>query len=64
MPLSKKDKQVLRQFELEYGKGKGKKVFYATLNKSISEGKPIQLPETKRLAKKRHKKTHKGGKKS
>lgn len=29
MPLSKAGKKVLRQFEKEYGKEKGKRVFYA-----------------------------------
>lgn len=32
MPLTKKGKKVLRRFKSEYGKIRGKKVFYAYMN--------------------------------
>lgn len=33
MPLTKTGKKVLRQMKKEYGKKKGKSVFYASINK-------------------------------
>jgi len=33
MPLTKRGKKVLRKFKREYGKIKGKKVFYAFIRK-------------------------------
>lgn len=57
MPLSKKDRKISSRMASQYGKDKGKRVFYATLNKRISEGRPIDVPESKRLmAKRRHSK--------
>ena len=57
MPLTGKDKEVEDSFENTYGDN-GKSVYYATLNKRINQGKPINIPESKRLAAKRkhHKK--------
>lgn len=52
MPLTGKDKQVESNFEREYP-GRGKEVFYRTMNKAISRGKTPNLPEARRLAKKR-----------
>lgn len=53
MPLSGKSKKMERSFEDEYGADKGKRVFYATLNKGINRGKPYKVAESKRLAGKR-----------
>lgn len=53
MPLSGKSKKMERSFEDEYGAEKGKRVFYATLNKGINRGKPYKVAESKRLAGKR-----------
>lgn len=57
MPLTGKDKEVEDSFDRTYG-NEGKSVMYATLNKRINEGRPINIPESKRLAAKRkhHKK--------
>lgn len=52
MPLTGKDKQVESNFEKEYP-GRGKQVFYATMNKAISRGRTPNLPEARRLARKR-----------
>lgn len=46
MPLTEKGKKVKREMEKEYGKEKGKEVFYASINKK----------------KKGSEKWHKGGK--
>lgn len=51
MPLSKKDRKMRRNFN-RYGK-EGDRVFYATLNRRINQGRPINIPETRRLEKKR-----------
>lgn len=58
MPLTKKDRKLKRSFDDSYGDD-GKRVMYATLNKRINEGRPINVPESKRLAAKRrhHKRT-------
>ena len=57
MPLTKKDRDMERNFERQYG-DEGKSVYYATLNKRINEGRPINSPESHHVAKKRrhHKK--------
>lgn len=57
MPLSKKDRDMESNFEKQYG-GRGKSVYYATLNKRINEGRPINTPESRHVAAKRkhHKK--------
>lgn len=57
MPLTGKDKEVESSMKRQYG-DEGDRVFYATLNKRINEGRPINIPESKRLAAKRkhHKK--------
>lgn len=60
MPLTGKDKHVEGNFERQYGKD-GKSVFYATMNRDISRGKTPNLPEARRLAKKRkHKRSRRG----
>ena len=38
MPLTKKGKKVKRAMEAQYGKKKGKQVFYASENKGTIEG--------------------------
>ena len=38
MPLTDKGREVLRQMMKEYGKKKGKEVFYATENKGKLKG--------------------------
>ena len=53
MPLSSKDKKLKRRFESEYGEKGGERVYYATLNKHISSGRPIDTPESHKMAKKR-----------
>ena len=52
MPLSEKDRDMERSFERQYP-GRGKSVYYATLNKRINEGRAINSPESRKLAKKR-----------
>lgn len=39
MPLSKKAQKILKAMQEEYGKEKGKQVFYATNNKRKKQGK-------------------------
>jgi hypothetical protein len=34
MPLTKSGKKVIKKMKEEYGKEKGRKVFYATINKN------------------------------
>jgi hypothetical protein len=38
MPLTKKGKKIAKAMEKEYGKKKGKKVFYASTNKGVIKG--------------------------
>ena len=38
MPLTKKGKKILRAMQKEYGKKKGKQVFYASANKGTITG--------------------------
>lgn len=58
MPLEKKDRKILGSMQRDYGAERGKSIYYATLQKHINEGKPINTPESKRLAaKRRHKRT-------
>ena len=38
MPLTKKGKKIMSAMEKEYGKEKGKKVFYASENKGTIKG--------------------------
>jgi hypothetical protein len=38
MPLTDKGKKILREMEKEYGKKKGKEVFYASQNKGRIKG--------------------------
>jgi len=38
MPLNKKGKKILTEMQKEYGKEKGKAVFYASENKGTSTG--------------------------
>lgn len=38
MPLTKKGKKIMSAMEKEYGKDKGKKVFYASQNKGTIKG--------------------------
>jgi hypothetical protein len=38
MPLTQKGKKILRNMKKEYGKKKGKGVFYASANKGIIKG--------------------------
>lgn len=52
MPLSKKDHDMERNFEKQYG-SRGKSVYYAVLNKRINEGRPINSPESRHVEKKR-----------
>jgi len=39
MPLSKSGKKVIKAMEKEYGKKKGKSVFYASINKGKAGSK-------------------------
>lgn len=55
MPLSKKDRDMEQSFERRYG-NRGKRVYYATLQKRISEGRPIDSPESRKLSRKRKRK--------
>lgn len=55
MPKSKKDRDLERSFTDRYGDKEGERVYYATLNKRINEGRPIRTPESKRLKAKRRK---------
>jgi len=52
MPLTGKDRRMEQAFTDRYG-SEGKSVYYATLNKRINEGRPINTSESRRLAKKR-----------
>jgi hypothetical protein len=56
MPLTGKDKKVERNFEEEYP-GRGKDVFYA----SINSGRVTNIPEAERM-KKRQARSHKRSK--
>lgn len=56
MPLTGKDKEMASSFTRQYGPEAGKRAFYATLNKRINEGRPVNTPESKRLKAKRKKK--------
>lgn len=56
MPLSEKDREMEGSFERQYG-GRGKSVYYATINKRINEGRPINTPESKHVASKRKRKS-------
>jgi len=38
MPLTKKGEKIKKEMEKEYGKKKGKKVFYASQNKGTIKG--------------------------
>jgi hypothetical protein len=38
MPLTKKGKEILKQMQKEYGKVKGKRVFYASANSGKIKG--------------------------
>ena len=38
MPLTKKGEKILRQMQEQYGKKKGKEVFYASVNKGKIKG--------------------------
>jgi hypothetical protein len=38
MPLSEKGKKILRAMSRQYGKKKGKQVFYASINKGTIKG--------------------------
>jgi len=38
MPLTPKGKKILRNMQREYGPGKGKAVFYASVNKGLIKG--------------------------
>jgi hypothetical protein len=59
MPLSKKDRKMKANFDRQYGED-GKSIYYATLNKRINEGRPINTPESKHVASKRkHKRVKK-----
>ena len=49
MPLTGKDRKVEQNFERQYGPERGKRVFYA----SINAGKIRNIPEARRMAKKR-----------
>lgn len=51
MPLSKHDKKMKKSFTDRYEDGD--RVYYATLQKRISEGHPIHSPESRRLEAKR-----------
>ena len=51
MPLTGKDREVEERFESEYGPERGKQVFYS----SINAGKVRNIPEARRMAKKRKK---------
>lgn len=51
MPLTSKDREVLSSFEDQYGREAGKRRFYA----SINAGKVRNIPEARRMARKRHK---------
>lgn len=55
MPLTGKDREVMDSFKRRYGK-RGKSIFYATMNKHISEGKTPNLPEARRMKAKRRRK--------
>lgn len=53
MPLGKKDKKLKHSFAKQYGDKEGERVYYATMQKRINEGKPINTPESRRLEAKR-----------
>lgn len=38
MPLTPKGKKILRAMQKEYGPGKGRSVFYASVNKGLIKG--------------------------
>lgn len=38
MPLSKKGKKVMRAMKSQYGKERGARVFYASVNKGVVKG--------------------------
>jgi len=38
MPLTKKGKKILREMKEQYGKEKGERVFYASINKGKIKG--------------------------
>lgn len=38
MPLTRKGKRILRKMQREYGKKKGKEIFYASRNKGTIKG--------------------------
>jgi hypothetical protein len=38
MPLTPKGKKILRAMQKEYGAGKGRSVFYASINKGLIKG--------------------------
>jgi len=38
MPLTKKGKKIMRAMQKQYGKEKGKRVFYASANKGVIRG--------------------------
>ena len=52
MPLTGKDRKMEQSFERGYGSD-GKSIYYATLNKRINQGRPINSPESRKLANKR-----------
>ena len=35
MPLTKKGKEVLKSMQKKYGKERGKRIFYASINKGV-----------------------------
>lgn len=53
MPLDSKSAQMKRSFEAEYGDKEGPRIFYATLNKRINQGKAVKVGESKHLKDKR-----------
>lgn len=53
MPLTAKDRELKRHFTDEYGDDRGERVYYATLNKRINQGRAIKVPESRRLKSKR-----------
>lgn len=58
MPLTKKDRKLKKKFQKRYHDGES--VYYATLNKRINEGRPIDTPESHHMqAKRKHHKKRK-----
>ena len=49
MPLNEKGKKIMKSMKKQYGKKKGKKIFYASKNKGVIK----DVEKTKKRSKKR-----------